>query len=211
MWPDSAETQDLLASAQAGDSAARNALLERHRDALRRLVGIRFDRAIQGRVDASDIVQDALIEADRRLPDYFRKPALPFHLWLRQIARDRLIDAHRRHHVAGRRSVDREQALTAPSFGDQSALDLAAQLRDQRELTPAAALLRCELEQRFRASLIQLDDADREVIEMRHFEQLTNQDTAKALGLSEPAAAMRYLRAIRRLRDLLAEAPSTPS
>jgi RNA polymerase sigma-70 factor, ECF subfamily len=209
MWPDSQETQELITSAKAGKAGATDALLERHRDALRRLVALRLDRAIQGRVDASDVVQDALVEANRRLEDYLRDRPLPFHLWLRQIAQDRVIDAHRRHRGAGRRTVDVERHLAAPSYADQSAMDLAGQLRDNRELTPAAALLRKELDVRFRAALERLDETDREVIEMRHIEQLSNQETAQALGLTEPASGMRYLRAVRRLRALLEEVPST--
>jgi len=169
---------------------------------------MRLDRAVQRRVDVSDVVQDAMVEADRRLTDYLATTPLPFRLWLRQIARDRVIDAHRRHRGAERRSVDREQAMNSPSFADQSAFDLAGQLVDRRELTPAAALLRRELESRFREAVERLDDGDREIVEMRHVEKLSNQETAQALGLSEPAAGMRYLRAVRRLRVLLADVPS---
>ena len=89
----------------------RNRLLERHRDVLRRMVGLRMDRALQGRLDASDIVQDVLVEADRRLADYLAAAKMPFQAWLRYLARDHLIDAHRRHRGAARRSVDREQSL----------------------------------------------------------------------------------------------------
>jgi RNA polymerase sigma-70 factor (ECF subfamily) len=131
---------------------------------------------------------------------------MPFQAWLRYRARDHLIDAHRRHRGAARRSVDREQSLVAPSHADQSAFDLAALVRD-RELTPAAAATHHELEQRFAAALETLDETDREIILMRHFEQLTNGQAAETLGLSEPAAGMRYLRAMRRLRALLEEAP----
>jgi RNA polymerase sigma-70 factor (ECF subfamily) len=147
------------------------------------------------------------LEASRRLPDYLRNPALPFHLWLRQIARDHLIDAHRRHRKAQRRSLDREQPIAAAAYLDRSSIALAAELRDQG-LTPAAEALRQELQRRFLAALEQLDGDDREVVLMRHFEQLSNQDVAQALGLSEPAAGMRHLRAIRRLRAVLAEPPS---
>lgn len=204
MWPNADETQELLSHARAGQAAAVNQLLDRHREALRRMVDLRMDRALRQRVDASDIVQDALVEANRRLPDYLEQPQMPFQLWLRQIAKDRLIDAHRRHRVAARRSVDREQPLVARAALDHSTLDLAAQLCD-RQLTPAAAATRHELAQRFQAALEQLDENDREVILLRHFEQLSNQETAQALGLSEPAAGMRYLRALRRLRALLDE------
>jgi RNA polymerase sigma-70 factor (ECF subfamily) len=207
MWPDSSETQELLVAARGGDAEARNALLERHREALRRMVGLRMDRLLQRRLDASDIVQDVLVEANRRLSDYLASSGMPFQLWLRHLAKDRLIDAHRRHHAA-RRSVDREQPLETAPRDDRSAFDLAALVRD-RELTPAAAATHHELEQRFAAAIETLDDADREVVLMRHFEQLSNRDVAQALEISESAAGMRYLRAMRRLRALLQEPPSS--
>lgn len=202
MWPDSSQTRELLLQAGSGDAEAINRLLERHRDALRRMVGLRLDRMLQRRVDASDIVQDVLVEANRRLADYIESPKMPFHLWLRHIAKDRLIDAHRRHREAARRSLDREQPLQVGEYSNQSALDLAVQLRD-RQLTPAAAATRQELEERFREAIEQLDETDQEVILMRHFEQLANQEVAQALGLSDAAAGMRYLRALRKLRALL--------
>jgi RNA polymerase sigma-70 factor (ECF subfamily) len=210
MWPDSTETQELLNSARAGDSAARNALLERHREALRRMVALRMDPVLGRRLDASDIVQDVLVEANRRLSDYLEKTRMPFHLWLRHLARDQMIDAHRMHRVAARRSIDREQAIERPANDDRSAFDLAALLAD-RQLTPAAAATHHELEQRFLAAIDQLDDIDREVILMRHFEQLSNGEVAQSLELSDAAAGMRYLRAMRRLRELLQDPPSETS
>jgi RNA polymerase sigma-70 factor (ECF subfamily) len=207
MWPDSSQTQVLLTAARGGDAAARNQLLERHREALRRMIALRMDPRIARRVDASDIVQDVLVEANRRLTDYLEQARMPFHLWLRHLARDRMIDAHRMHRGAARRSTDREQPLDRAATGDRSALDLAAFICD-RQLTPAAAATHHELEERFQAAIELLDDADREVILMRHFEQLTNGEVAQALELSDAAAGMRYLRAMRRLRDLLHEPPS---
>jgi len=203
MWPNSDETQELLAQARDGDTDARNQLLERHREGLRRMIGLRLDKGVQRRVDASDVVQDVLVEANRRLTDYLSKAGMPFHVWLRHLARDRLIDAHRRHRGAARRSVDREQLLGG-GLNDPSAVDLAALILD-RQMTPAAAATHHELERRFAAALETLDEIDREIILMRHFEQLTNQQAAQALELSEPAAGMRYLRALRRLRALFDE------
>jgi RNA polymerase sigma-70 factor, ECF subfamily len=162
MWPDSEETQELLGSAGAGDASAVNELLNRHRDAVRKMVHLRMDRAVAARVDASDVVQDVMLEANQRLSDYIQNPAMPFHLWLRQLAKDRLIDMHRRHRGAQRRSVDRERSLNS-QYSDQSSLDLAGQLRDH-ELTPAAATIRRELEERFLAALTELGDDDREII-----------------------------------------------
>lgn len=210
MEPTSSETQELLDAARAGDAAARNELLERHRDALRRMIGVRMDPALRTRIDASDIVQDVLIEAHRRLADFPQAADMPFPLWLRLLAKDRLIDAHRRHKGASRRSVDRECSGVQPNFDDKSAFDLVA-LAVDRELTPAAAATHHELEARFQAAIETLDELDREIVLMRHFEQLTNQETARALELSEAAAGMRYLRAMRRLRTLLQEPPSQVS
>jgi len=199
----------LLAAARLGDEQARSQLLERHRDALRRMVGMRMDQILRRRLDASDIVQDVLVEANRRLTDYLASTGMPFQLWLRHLARDRLIDAHRRHHAA-RRNVARDQPLDHSPQADQSAFDLAALIRD-RELTPAAAATHHELEIRFQAAIETLEEADREVVLMRHFEQLSNRDVALALNLTESAAGMRYLRAMRRLRSMLQEPPSQAS
>ena len=207
MWPDPNETQELLRQADHGDGEAVGRLLERHRESLRRAIHLRLDRAIQRRVDASDIVQEVMLEASRRLPEYLKNPIMPFHLWLRQMARDRLIDAHRRHQVAERRAIDREQPIELAAFLDRASIELAADLRD-RELTPAAAAIRQELERRFQDVLAQLDDEDRDILIMRYFEQLSNQEVAQALGLSEAAAGMRHLRALRRMRALLGETPS---
>lgn len=210
MWPDAQSTQELLSAARGGQPEAIDQLLDRHRAALRRMVDLRMDRAMERRVDASDVVQDVLMEANRRLSDYLRDPALPFHLWLRQLAKDRIIDLHRRHRVAAKRSLDRERPLEAAPRLDQSTLDLAARLCD-REMTPAEAATWRELERRFQAAIEQLEERDREVVLMRHFEQLTNSEVAQALRLTEPAAGMRYMRAMRRLRALLSDLEGSSS
>ncbi|MCA9230495.1 MAG: sigma-70 family RNA polymerase sigma factor [Planctomycetales bacterium] len=201
MWPDAENTEQLLASARQGEPEAVNQLLERHRESVRRMIDLRMDQMLKRRVDASDIVQDVMIEANRRLQAYLQDPVLPFHLWLRQMAKDRLIDAHRRHRGAARRSLDREQPVVA-QFTGESSLDLLAQLRDQ-ELTPAAAATWNELQRRFEAACQQLDPQDQEIVLMRHFEHLTNAEAATVLNLSPQAASMRYLRAMRRLREVI--------
>jgi RNA polymerase sigma-70 factor (ECF subfamily) len=208
MWPDPTDTQQLLDQAKGGDPAAVDQLLARHREPVRRMIDLRLDPAIVQRVDASDVVQEVLLEASKRLQDYLRKPSMPFHLWLRHLAKDHLIDAHRRHHQAQKRGVDRERPLHRPAWSERSSMELAAQLVDH-ELTPASAAIQQELQRRLHETLLQLDDDDRDILLMRHFEQLANQDVAAALGLTEAAASMRYLRAVRRLRDLLS--PPNPS
>ncbi|HEY6563180.1 MAG TPA: sigma-70 family RNA polymerase sigma factor [Pirellulaceae bacterium] len=200
--PDPEATQDLLEQYRRGDTEAANRLFARHRDTLRRMVEMRLDRKIQQRLDASDIVQDVLVDANRRLADYLQNPEMPFLLWLRTMTRDRIIDAHRRHRASGKRSVDREQpAVFHPGF-DPSTRELVATIVDE-ELTPAAAATMHELQVRFEEAIDRLGEQDQEIILMRHFEHLSNQDIAEALDLTEPAASMRYLRAIRRLRALL--------
>ena len=148
MWPDAGETRRLLERVERAEPSAADELWERHRPALRRMIGLRMDHVVERRVDASDVVQEVLLNASQRLAEYLREPLIPFHLWLRQIARDRLIDAHRQHRGAARRSLDRERPLAwdggSGEFADQSSLDLAAQLRDP-ELTPAAQAVRTEL------------------------------------------------------------------
>jgi RNA polymerase sigma-70 factor (ECF subfamily) len=208
MWPNSDETQELLRDAGNGDSHAVNVLMERHRESLRKLVRMRLDRAIAQRVDASDVVQDVLMEASQRLADFIGEAKMPFHLWLRQLTKDHIIDVHRRHRGAQRRSVDREHRVLAVQ-PDRSSLDLAAQFCDP-ELTPAAANIRRELEQRFLTALDHMSDDDKDIILMRHFEHLSNSEVAQALNMSPAASGMRYLRTLRRLRSILGEDQAVP-
>jgi RNA polymerase sigma-70 factor (ECF subfamily) len=202
MWPDQDETRELLGRAQVGDGDAVDRLLQRHRRSLHRMVQAGLNRGLSRRVDASDVVQETLLSASRRLAEYLQNPQLPFHAWLRQLARDRLADAYRRQ-LADKRDVSREQSVG----DDQPSLSPAAQVRDDG-LTPAAMLLKKELANCFSTAVDQLPEEAREIILMRHAEQLTNSQAAELLGLSEPAASMRYLRALRQLKSLLGGTPS---
>ncbi len=202
MWPEQKPTEELLAKAKDGNDSAVNQLMDRHRNSLRHLIRMRLDARIQKRVDVSDVIQDVLVEANRRLETYIGNPIMPFHLWLRQIAKDRIIDAHRRHRVSAKRSVDREQGMVIPRGHDHSSIQLASLLGDG-QLTPAAAALQKEMAAKVEAAISNLDDKDCEIITMRHYEHLTNQEIGKVLGLTEPAASMRYLRAIKRLKTLM--------
>jgi RNA polymerase sigma-70 factor, ECF subfamily len=202
MLPNTAATEELLAQAKKGDSHAADQLLAGHRERLRRMIELRLDPAIAARVDASDVVQETLLEASRRLDAYLRDPVMPFHLWLRHIAKDRLIDAHRRHRQAKRRGVDREQPAVPAGLRDHSSIEMAGQFVDQ-ELTPASAAMKEELKRRLHAAIGELEEDDREIILMRHFEQMSNQEVAALHGVTEAAASMRHLRALRRLKELL--------
>lgn len=204
IWPEGQKTAELLGQAKEGEDDAVEKLLDRHRDSLRRMIQLRLDQRIKQRVDVSDVVQEVLIEANRRLQDYLQNPVMAFHLWIRQIAKDRIIDAHRRHRTSAKRSIDREQTLVAPGNTDRSTIELAGQLCDP-QLTPAAAATQREIAQQIEKAVYRLPENDREIILMRHYEQLSNQEAAEALELTEPAASMRYLRALRRLREFLDE------
>ena len=202
IWPGDEQTSALLGAAKQGDRQAVDQLLERHRGSVRRLVEMRLDRKVQRRVDVSDVVQDVMVEASGRLEKYLQNPAMAFHLWLRQITWDRIIDTYRRHRGSAKRSMDREQSMLVPGGCEESTIELVVQLRDPA-MTPATAAARAELTRSVEAAIERLDPADRSIILMRHYEHLSNAEAAEVLGLNPPAASMRYLRALRRLRELL--------
>ena len=204
IWPSDDQTETLLDGARSGDLDAVNRLLEKHRRSVRRLVEMRLDRKVQQRVDVSDVVQDVLVEASGRLDKYLNDPAMAFHLWIRQIAWDRIIDTYRRHRVSAKRNMDREQPIAVLAGADHSTMELAVQLRDPG-LTPATAATQREIAGKVESVVQLLNEQDREIILMRHYEHLSNLEIAEVLKLNPPAASMRYLRALRRLRELLAE------
>ena len=207
IWPAGDAPAELLNDVRDGQSIAIEHLMDRHRNSLRRMIQLRLDQRLIQRMDVSDVIQDVLIEANRRLTDYLANPVIPFHLWIRQIAKDRIIDAHRRHRVSAKRSIDREQPQAGKGPPDQSTMELANQFRDQA-LTPAAAATQRELAEQIESAVQLLRENDREIILMRHYEQLNNQEIAQSLGLTEPAASMRYLRALKRLREIIEGQPS---
>jgi RNA polymerase sigma-70 factor (ECF subfamily) len=201
MWPSPESTDKLLNDARGGGDAV-DRLLGEFREPLRRMVRQRMDPALARRVDASDIVQDVLIEATQRLQEYLKKPEMPFHLWVRHLAQDRIIDTHRRHRAAQRRSIDREQPIARPAWNDESNASFVMNFVD-REATPASEAIRQELSRKLNAAIDEMDDDDREILLMRHQEMLGNQEVAQALAITEAAASMRYLRAVRRLKAIL--------
>jgi RNA polymerase sigma-70 factor (ECF subfamily) len=200
--PPGDDTLALVGRIAAGDAAAVDLLLTRHRARLRHMVKVRLDDRIAARVDPSDVVQEALFDAARRLPDYALAPPLPFYPWLRQIAWDRLADLHKRHLRVQKRSVRREEPLLALS--DRSAIELARRLIDPRP-GPTGRLLRREQRQRVQAAVARLDAADREILVLRHLEQMPVAEIAALMNISEGAVKMRRLRAVERLRALLDE------
>jgi RNA polymerase sigma-70 factor (ECF subfamily) len=195
------DTEELLRRTAGGDRAARGAILQRHRHRLRAMVAVRMDPRLAARIDPSDVVQEALAEADRRLDAYLRERPVAFYPWLRQLACDRLAEQHRRHVRAGRRSVAREEAGPG-GLPDGSALQLADRLLGHTT-SPSAALQREELRGQVRAALAALPEPEREVLVLRYLEQLSAAEVGAVLGVSEAAAKKRALRALQRLRALL--------
>jgi RNA polymerase sigma-70 factor (ECF subfamily) len=194
------DTERLLDRAAAGDAAARGALLIRHRDRLRRMLAVRLDPRLAARVDPSDVVQDTLAEADRRLDDYLHERPLPFYPWLRQLASDRLGAEYRRHVRAGRRSVGRE--VPPAELPEGSVVALADRLLD-RGPGPSEAARREERREQVRRALAALPPPEREVLALRYLEELSAREVGAVLGVGEEAAKKRALRALRRLQELL--------
>jgi RNA polymerase sigma-70 factor (ECF subfamily) len=206
MENDSADSMNLIARAQAGDQEALNALCARHRDRLRRMVETRLDPRLQARLDASDVVQDAFVEVVERLQEYLRDPRLPLFLWLRLVVGERLVKLHRHHLGTQMRDPGREVALFRAALPPASTAALAAQLLG-RHTSPSQAAVRAERILRLQEALNTLDPVDREVLSLRHFEELTAAEAAQVLGLTEAAAAKRYFRALQRLKQVLAAMP----
>ncbi len=194
------DTEELIQRTGQGDRHARGELLDRHRGRLRKMISLRLDPRLAARVDPSDIVQDTLAEAERRLDRYVLEQPLPFYPWLRQLALERIADQRRRHLKAARRSVLRQEDIGA--LPDTSAAELADRLLDQGD-SPSAGLLREELRARVRAALDAMPASDREVLVLRYLEQLSANEVGAILCISEAAAKKRALRALQRLRGLL--------
>jgi RNA polymerase sigma-70 factor, ECF subfamily len=196
--PDSEETVRLLELAAQGDRGALNDLLAHHREPLRRFVAVRLDHGVRARVDPSDVVQEVLADAARRLPDYLARRPMPFHLWARKTAYDRLLNA-RRDQRAGRRDVGREAGRP-----DCSSVALALSLVGPGP-TPSEAAEANELADRVAAAVAGLPDADREILLLRQVDGLPYDEVGTLLDIDAAAARQRYGRALLRLQKVLAD------
>jgi RNA polymerase sigma-70 factor, ECF subfamily len=206
MANNSTDTVRLIERARAGDRDALNEIFTRHRDRLRRMVALRLDWRLQARIDASDVIQDAYVEVATRLEEYLRHPALPLFLWLRLVVGERLSKLHRQHLGAQMRDAGREVSLYREALPAASSAALAAQLLG-KHTSPSQAAVRAERVLRLQEALNTLDPIDREVLALRHFEELSRSEAAQVLGIEEAAAAKRYIRALKRLREILADMP----
>jgi RNA polymerase sigma-70 factor (ECF subfamily) len=206
MTSDPSDSDALLRRLRAGDAGAAAELFQHYRGRLRRMVRLRLDRRLQGRVDPSDVLQEAYLDLARRVPEYVADPRLPFFLWLRLLTGQRLLQVHRHHLGTQMRDAGQEVSLFNGPLPQASSASLAAHLLG-RLTSPSQAAVRAEMQLRLQEALNQMDPLDREVLALRHFEELSNGETAEVLGLQKSAASNRYVRALRRLKEVLSAMP----
>jgi RNA polymerase sigma-70 factor (ECF subfamily) len=196
------EIDERVRLAAQGDAGSWQVLVAESRQRLRRMVAFRLDQRLQGRIDPSDVLQDAYLEAWKDLDAYIRLPAVPFFLWLRGIAGNKLREVHRHHLGTQMRDPRREVSLYDGALPETTTTAIAAGLLGS--LTrPSEEAIRLELKLRLQDALNAMDPLDREVLALRHFEHLSPVETAQVLGIKEKAAGMRYVRALRRLKEFL--------
>ena len=212
MNADPGDVDNLVRRAADGDEAVLAELFAQHSDRLRRMIRLRLDRRLQGRVDPSDVLQDAYIDLAEKLPGYASRPALPFFLWLRMVVGERLLRVHRHHLGTAMRDAGREISLHQGALPGASSASLAAHLRGGMT-TASRVVARVEMRHLLQEALNGMDPVDREVIALRHFEELSNDEAAAILGLTKAAASKRYVRAMLRLKDVVKKTPglSDPS
>jgi RNA polymerase sigma-70 factor (ECF subfamily) len=206
MTSNGSKSDEWLAAARLGDEQALARLFEHYRQRLERAVELRMDSRLLGRVDASDVVQDTYLAVRHKFVHYIASPELSFFLWLRLEVGQKLIDVHRQHLGARMRDAGLEVSLSRGVLPGVTSAALAEQLLG-RLTTASHAVMRDELKVRIQDALNSMDGYDREVLVLRHFEELSNSEAAQVLGISATAACNRYARAIRRLKDVLTALP----
>jgi RNA polymerase sigma-70 factor, ECF subfamily len=206
MAGNSSETIRLLQRAVRGDHPGWGSLLDSHRERLKRMVALRLDRRLQGRIDPSDIIQETYLEAWSRLAEYLRDPRMPFFLWLRFLTGQKLVTLHRRHLGVQMRDPAAEVSLYGGALPEATSAALAGQLLGH-DTRPSEAAIRAEMKIRLQEALNSMDATDREVLALRHFEQLSRGECAQVLGISVAAVSKRYFRALKRLKEILTNLP----
>jgi RNA polymerase sigma-70 factor (ECF subfamily) len=194
---------ELLGRLRGGDQQALAELFTQHRESLKRLVSWRLDRRLRSRIDPSDVLQEVYLDAARRVPGYLDNPTMPFPLWLRLLAGRRVVELHRQHLGAKMRDAGLEISLERGHWPPADPECLAAQLTAQLT-SPSQAAIRAEQEARLVEALGRMDPLDREVLALRHFDELSNNEVAELFGIQKAAASHRYVRALERLREILA-------
>ena len=202
--PESGNLDTLLQRIRDGDEAACAELFAQFRDRLRRMVKLRMDRRLYGRLDASDVLQEAYLDVARRSREYAESPDMPVYLWLRFLTTQRLLAADRRHLQAQKRDAGQEIVLHRGVMPQASSVSLAAKLLGHLT-SPSLAAQRAELRIKLQEVLNAMDPLDREILTLRHFEELSNNETAEVLGIQKSAASNRYIRALKRLKEVLTQ------
>lgn len=201
---DSSADSDLIQRAARGDERAVRELFVKHEDRLKRMIRLRLNRRLQGRIDSSDVLQEAYLEIAGKLDEYLQNPEAPFFLWLRQMTGYKLADIHRRHLGTQMRNAQRDISVFRGALPPANSVSLAAQLLGQLT-SPSQAAVKAEMRHRLQETLDNMDPVDREIIALRHFEQLTSEETAQVLRMTKSGASSRYIRAIKRLKEKLSE------
>ena len=181
-------------------------LFEQYQGRLEQMVRLRLDQRLRGRLDPADVLQEVFLDFVRRLPDYTTAPKLPFYLWLRLLTSQKLVDLHRQHLGAQMRDAGLEISLQSGPLPRASSKSVA-ELVLSRLTSPSRAAIRAETQLYVQRALNEMDPMDREVLVLRHFEMLSNEETARVLEIKPSAASNRHLRALKRLKDILIEMP----
>jgi RNA polymerase sigma-70 factor (ECF subfamily) len=200
------ETVHLLERIRAGDREALADLFQRHRDRLHRMIELRIDERLRGRIDASDVLQESFLDLAKRMEGYLNDPRLPVFLLLRLVVSDRLALIHRRHLGTRMRDAAQEVSLHRHRSPQNSSAALASMLLG-RATSPSNAAIRAEQILQVQQAVNSLQPLDREVVALRHFEQLSRAETAAVLGITEQAVTKRFIRALKKLATILAAMP----
>jgi RNA polymerase sigma-70 factor, ECF subfamily len=201
------ECEELLRRAGSGDQEAMAILFAQCRDRLEQVVSLRMDRRLQGRIDPGDVLQESFLDAVRRVPEFARAPTTSVYLWLRFLTLQKLVDLTRRHLGSKMRGAGQEISIYRGSLPQASSVSLAAQLLGHFT-SPSHAVIRAETQLQVQEALNAMDPIDREVLALRHFELLSNNEVAAVLDLSKAAASNRYVRALKRMKEILSAVPA---
>jgi RNA polymerase sigma-70 factor (ECF subfamily) len=208
MTSEDSRIERLVEQLREGDDQALAELFLHYRDKLWRMVNFRLDQRLTGRVDADDVLQESYMAAAQRVEHFCKETDMSILVWLRLIVAQTLVDVHRRHLGARMRDARQEVSLHV-SPAQATSISLAAHLLGHLT-SPSQAAMRAEMTRRLEDALRSMDPIDREVLALRHFEELTNNEVAEVLGLQKSAASNRYVRALTRLKSILAVTPGFP-
>jgi len=202
----SVRTEELERRLKSGDLEALAELFTRERERLWRVIHFRLAEPLRGRLEPEDVLQEAFLAASQRLKHYVESPATSPFIWLRMIVNQTLVDLHRQHLGAQRRDAAREVSIDRTPYVEATSVSVAIQLIGIFT-SPSGAAARADTLGLVQSAIEQMDPIDREVLALRHFEELTNSEVAEALGIEQKAASIRYIRALRRLKEILAQVP----